>query len=177
VGPKPQPRKPDIRKDRREVDPLDSRAARGKALDALARRDYASVQLRSKLVEDGFDAAVVDALIERLQTEKLLDDRRYLENFVTYHAGRGQGPNRVRADLVRLGVAKEEAEAALGAYPDWPAQLNRARQKKFGSSRPTNYADRQRQARFLAYRGYTGALIRTALGVDTDLDVDTTDES
>jgi regulatory protein len=51
-------------------------------------------------------------------------------------------------------------------------QLKKARQKKFGAALPTNYADRQRQSRFLAYRGFTGAQIRTALGFDIDLDVD-----
>jgi len=128
------------------------------------------------LCDKGFDAAVVDELIERLRAEKLLDDRRYLENFVSYHAARGQGPNRVRAGLRKLGVAPAESEASLEAYPDWDGQLGRARQKKFGTSLPTNYADRQRQAQFLAYRGFSSAQIRSALGLDTDLDADPKDE-
>jgi regulatory protein len=105
----------------------------------------------------------------------LLDDRRYLENFVSYHAARGHGPHRVRADLRKLGIGLAEADSGLDAYPDWSAQLERARQKKFGTSLPNNYADRQRQARFLAYRGFTSAQIREALGLDIDLDVDTKD--
>ena len=161
---------------RREVDPLDGRAARAAALDALARRDHASDELRRKLRDKGYDAGVVDALIERLIAERLLDDRRFLQNFVAYHAARGHGPNRVRFDLRKLGLKTAEAESSLESYPDWTAQLTSARQKKFGSSPPTNYADRQRQARFLAYRGYTGAQIRAALGFDTDLDADTAEE-
>ena len=112
----------------------------------------------------------------RLRAEKVLDDGRYLENFVTYHAGRGQGPHRVRANLRNLGLPGAEIDAALAAYPDWLTQLKRAREKKFGTSLPTNYADRQRQAQFLAYRGFSGAQIRSALGLDTDLDADTKDE-
>ena len=167
------PKRPDI-PGRREVDPLDARAARVAALDALARRDHASTELQRKLRDKGYDGRVVDELIERLIAEKLLDDRRYLQNFVAYHAARGQGPNRVRADLRKLGLT--DAESSLDDYPDWVAHLKRARQKKFGTSLPTNYADRQRQARFLAYRGYTGAQIRAALGFDTELDADTTEE-
>jgi regulatory protein len=173
----PTPRRRSIGVGRREVDALDARAARSTALDILARRDHASGELRAKLLSKGFDAAVVGELIERLLTEHLLDDRRYLGNFVAYHAGRGQGPNRVRTDLRKLGLETAEIDSAIAAYPDWTAQLDRARQKKFGTSRPTNYADRQRQARFLAYRGFTGAQIRASLGLDTDLDMDTTDES
>ena len=167
------PKRPDI-PGRREVDPLDARAARVAALDALARRDHASTELQRKLRDKGYDGRVVDELIERLIAEKLLDDRRYLQNFVAYHAARGQGPNRVRADLRKLGLT--DAKSSLDDYPDWVAHLKRARQKKFGTSLPTNYADRQRQARFLAYRGYTGAQIRATFGFDTDLDADTTEE-
>lgn len=158
---------------RSEVEPLDSRAARVAALDALARRDHPAEDLRRKLVVKGYDAALVAELIERLCVEKLIDDRRYVENFIAYHAGRGQGPLRVRADLRRIGIADALIEDAVEAYPDWLVQLRKAHQKKFGAQRPTHYADRQRQARFLGYRGFTGAQIRMALGFDTDLDVDT----
>jgi regulatory protein len=170
------PKRPDILR-RREVDPLDARGARVAALDALARRDHASSDLRRKLRDKGYDGAVVDELVERLVHEKLLDDRRYLQNFVAYHAARGQGPNRVRADLRKLGLTTPDVESSLDDYPDWVGHLKRARQKKFGTSLPTNYADRQRQARFLAYRGFTGAQIRAAFGFDTDLDEGTTEES
>ena len=146
------------------------------ALDALARRDHASGALRRKLIDKGYDPAVVDAEIARLCAEKLIDDGRYLENFVAFHAARGHGPNRVRADLRTLELPPGQVESSLQAYPDWISQLKRAQQKKFGSSPPTNYADRQRQARFLAYRGFSGAQIRAALGLDTDLDADTTDD-
>jgi regulatory protein len=91
---------------------------------------------------------------------------------VAYHAGRGQGPHRVRAKLRGLDLGGAEIDAALAAYPDWLTQLKAAREKKFGTSLPTNYADRQRQAQFLAYRGFSGAQIRSALGTDTDLDAE-----
>jgi regulatory protein len=129
--------------------------------------------LRRKLRDKGFDAAIVDELIEKLRAEKLLDDRRYLENFVAYHAARGHGPDRVRADLLKLGIGASESDPSVESYRDWSGQLERARQKKFGTSLPNNYADRQRQARFLAYRGFTNAQIREALGPEIDLDMDT----
>jgi regulatory protein len=166
------PRKPSSRSAGREFDPLDSRAARAAALDALSRRDHTSEELRGKLLGKGYDAAVIAELVNRLRAEKLLDEGRYLENFVAYHAGRGQGPNRVRANLRHLGLSGAQIDAALTDFPDWLTQLKRAREKKFGTSLPTNYADRQRQAQFLAYRGFTGAQIRSALGLDTDLDAD-----
>jgi len=146
------------------VAPLDARAARAQALDALARRDHSSEDLRRKLLEKGYDAAVVASLLDGLRAEKLVDDGRYLENFVAYHAARGQGPLRVRAELRRHGLAGPPVEECLDAYPDWIVRLREARQKKFGAALPNNYADKQRQARFLGYRGFTSTQIGTALG-------------
>ena len=51
----------------RPVEPLDARAARVAALDALARRDYASEDLRLKLIEKGYDASVVSPLLDALR--------------------------------------------------------------------------------------------------------------
>ena len=157
----------------RPVEPLDARAARVAALDALARRDYASEDLRLKLLEKGYDTSVVSPLIEALRDEKLLDDRRYVENFVGYHAARGQGPLRIRRDLRRHGLQGSVVEECLDTYPDWIAQLQKARLKKFGAKPPNTYVDRQPQARFLSYRGFTSTQIRMALGFDVELDSDT----
>ena len=143
------------------------------ALDALARRDYASEDLRRKLLEKGYDAAVVAPLLDALRAEKLLDDRRYMENFVGLsccHAAR----DRCACARNCAGTAWRDSlvEECLDAYPDWIAHLRTRRQKKFGAQLPNNYADTQRQARFLGYRGFTSAQIRMALGFDIDLDAD-----
>jgi regulatory protein len=154
------------------VEPLDARAARVAALGALARRDYSCEDLRLKLLEKGYDASVVLPLLDALRGEKLLDDRRYLENFVAYHAARGQGPLRIRVDLRRHGLLGPQVEEYLDAYPDWLTLLKKARLKKFGAKPAKNYAERQLQARFLGYRGFTSAQIRMALGFDVEIDSD-----
>ena len=154
------------------MDPLDSRAARVAALDALARRDHASGELRRKLQDKGYAPALVDEVVDRLIDEKLVNDRRYVESFIGFHAARGHGPQRVRSDLQKLALQRELVEEGLAAFGDWLPHLHKARQKKFGAQLPTHYPDKQRQARFLAYRGYTGAQIRMALGFDTDIDVE-----
>jgi regulatory protein len=138
----------------------------------LARRDHAEEDLRRKLLEKGYDSSVVTPLLDALRAEKLLNNRRYIENFVAYHAARGQGPLRVRAELRRKGLAGPMVEECLGAYAEWIARLRDARVKKFGAALPADYAESQRQARFLNYRGFTGPQIRAALGFDVELDAD-----
>jgi regulatory protein len=151
----------------------DARAARAAGLDSLARRDHSAAELRRKLIEKGYATSVAAHAVDRLCDEKLVDDRRYVENFVSLRAARGQGPLRIRADLKKSGIEGELVEHALEAYPDWLLQLRKAHQKKFGTRQLSDYADRVRRARFLSYRGFTGGQIRMALGFDTDLDVDT----
>ena len=111
-------------------------------------------------------------LLEELRAERLLDDRRYVENFVAYHASRGQGPAKVRQGLRDKGLRGELIEECLNAYGDWLKHLKEVQRKKFGAAPATDFAARQRQMRFLGYRGFTSAQIRTALGFDIDIDSD-----
>jgi regulatory protein len=139
-------------------------------LDALARRDLPSEDLRRKLLEKGYDSGIVAPLIEALRAEKLVNDERYVENFVAYHAARGQGPARVRLGLRQKGLEDSLIEECLAAYPDWMLHLLEAQRKKFGAKEPSNYSERHRHARFLSYRGFTSAQIRSALGFDVEAD-------
>ena len=138
----------------------------------LARRDRASGELGAKLRDLGYDSEVVTAVVERLVAEKLVDDHRYVDNFLRYHAGRGQGPLRIRQELRQAGLSGPLVEDAIAAHPDWVEGARRARLKKFGSRPPASAADRARQMRFLGYRGFTSAEIRAALGWDVDLGLD-----
>jgi regulatory protein len=121
------------------------------------------------LLDKGYDEGILAGVIDRLIAEHLIDDRRYVDNFVVYHAARGQGPLRVRMQLRQIGLTGEIVESALANFPEWSLKMQEARKKKFGAALPSDYAERQRQAKFLSYRGFTGAQIRAGLGFDTDL--------
>ncbi len=150
-------------------DPADPKAARQAALHLLARRDFSSSELRSKLEKRGFDRTVVAELIEALQRERLVNDSRYVEHFVSYHAARGQGPIRIARELRSLKVDAELIDRFMAEGQDWAARAREVREKKFGRALPENYAEKAKQARFLQYRGFTGSQIRAALGTDIDL--------
>jgi regulatory protein len=148
----------------------DPEAARMTAVALLARRDLASGELRQKLVSQGYDAAVAAAVVAELIEERALDDARYSENYVAYHAGRGQGPVRIGADLRSLGVPSTLVEAALGTGHDWRELARTVRTRKFGAESPGDWTEKTRQARFLQYRGFSSDHIRAA--TDAELDPD-----
>jgi regulatory protein len=153
-----------------EVSPSDSSAARTAAIGWLARRDYASGELRARLERKGFDAAVVESTLTGLAEERLLDDARYAQHYVAYSASRGHGPLRVAAELKALDLPGDLIDAALAGGPDWRLLASQVRRRKFGSELPADWPEKARQARFLQYRGFSSDHIRLALGADFDLD-------
>ena len=146
--------------------------ARGAAIALLARRDFASGELRQKLEHQGFDPAVTVEVIAELVEERMLNDARYAENYVSYHADRGEGPLRIEADLASFGVPAELIKAALDAGPDWRARAREVRIRRFGLEEPKTWPQKAKQGRFLQYRGFSSDHIRAALGPDFEPDSD-----
>ena len=140
------------------------------ALRLLARRGFATAELRERLAAKGFAAADIEASVAELSAMKALDDARYAENYVAYHAGRGEGPLRIGAQLRRLGVTDGLIETALAQGPDWRALARKVRHGRFGAKTPADWPEKARQARFLQYRGFSADHIRAATGADPDLD-------
>ncbi len=161
-----RPRKPDS-------DPAeaDERTVRTAALALLAGRDFGRVELARRLERRGYPESLVEAVIAGLVAERLLSESRYLEQFVRQHAARGQGPVRIRAELLGRGIADDDIEAALdGAGEDWIAIARETRRRRFGAAGPADYRERARQGKFLQYRGFTSEQIRAALGPGDDSD-------
>jgi regulatory protein len=144
--------------------------ARTTAVALLARRDFASAELRAKLCSKGFEEAAAEQVIVELAARGVLDDRRFAENYINWHSGRGQGPVRIAAQLRSCGLPEGLVDAAIVSGPDWYALARRVRSAKFGRQPPASWADKARQARFLQYRGFSSDHIRTATGADPDVD-------
>jgi regulatory protein len=153
-----------------EAKARDPDAARTAAIAQLARRDFASGELRLKLESLGYDGAIVAGLIAQLTEERILNDARCAEHYVAYHAARGYGPLRIAADLRSLGLPDALIDSALGTGPDWRKLAQEVRARKFGVETPEEWAEKTRQARFLQYRGFSSDHIRAATGADFDAD-------
>jgi regulatory protein len=134
----------------------------------LAVRDFAAAELEGRLTARGFEPAVARSVIEEFTASGALNETRYAHNYVTWHAGRGQGPLRIAADLKRQGVAATLVEAALAQQADWAELARRLCRAKFGAGAPASWREKARQMRFLQYRGFSADHIRAATGADPD---------
>jgi regulatory protein len=145
-------------------------AARDAAVALLARRDFAGLELRTRLTARGFEPQAAEEAVAQLTAEGVVNDARYACNYVTYHAGRGQGPVRIAAGLRARGLAAADIEAALASGPDWRALANTVRARRFGKASPASWKEKARQARFLQYRGFSADHTRAATGIVPDTD-------
>ncbi len=162
---------------RRKPDPAalaaagDPQAARLAALKLLNRRDYGVRELGEHLVARGFERPTADTAVQALVTERLVDDARFAEHFVAYHANRGQGPVKIAHRLREAGVTGEQIAAAVDAGDaGWRERCAAARRRRFGAKAPASWAERGRQARFLSQRGFSAEQIRAAIGQGFDED-------
>lgn len=144
---------------------------RKKAMDLLARREHAVVELQQKVQayakKQELDEREVAIVIEELLDDGLVSDERFTEAFVRYRRNNGYGPRRIQTELRERGVSEKIQAAYLDfADPQWLEQVAQVRCKRFGESLPEDYKERARQARFLQYRGFTTDQARWALAGD-----------
>jgi regulatory protein len=130
----------------------------------LARREHARTELGRKLSQRGFSESLVGEVLDALEAENLLSDRRFTESFVEQRMARGQGPLKIRHELRERGISAELAKQCIDAVrQSWCEQALAVRHKRFGAESPADIRERSRQARFLAQRGFEQEHIRFAL--------------
>lgn len=142
-------------------------SARNKGLDLLSRREHSVAELHAKLVLRDFDADAIDVAIDALVHDGLLSDERFAAGFVASRIRKGQGPIRIRGELIQRGVADELIARHLEQVDvDWIQLARSVRDRKYGVTRITGYRERARQSRFLQHRGFSGEQIRAAVDDD-----------
>jgi regulatory protein len=86
--------------------PAPSKSCYDQAVALLAQRSHFEGELRVKLTRRGHSATETRDVLERLRRQGYLDDRRTAEEWLGVRRRRGDGPRRLTAGLVRLGVAR-----------------------------------------------------------------------
>ncbi|CAB3796995.1 Regulatory protein RecX [Paraburkholderia caffeinitolerans] len=134
------------------------RSLKGRALGYLSRREYSRAELSRKLMPFTENADELEALLDALEREGWLSDARFAESVVYRRAAR-VGAGRIVSELKRHAVGDELIEEVNAQLRE--TELARARavwQKKYGQL-PETPAERARQARFLAARGFSMSII------------------
>lgn len=141
---------------------IKKKTALEKATDLLAHMEQSSTTLRRKLLARKYDAAEVDAAIDKLKQHGYIDDadtcRRQFENFYS------EGKLSIRQIIIKLiqrGFDKEFIEGLIPDDVDEHERLaaTRALDKKFNRD---NF-NRAKAWQFLSARGFDGEIISAVI--------------
>lgn len=150
-------------------------SVKGRALRYLAQREHSRLELEQKLsrrVQDTPEAsagAQIAQALDELTAHGLISAERVAESVLTSRAPR-YGVHRLRQTLQAKGLDADLVAATLQQAR--PTELARARDlwlRRYGTP-AQDATERARQMRFLAGRGFDGAVVRTVVqgGGDPD---------
>ena len=144
-------------------------SVKARAVSLLAQREYSRQELTEKLTAEDVSPEELALALAQLEAKGLVDDARVVETLVNRRAGK-LGGMRLRQESQAKGVSPELVAETMAGLKD--SELARARtvwQKKFGQLASSS-AERHKQARFLASRGFSGEVVRQVVaGVEDDL--------
>ena len=134
-------------------------SVKARAVSLLAQREYSRQELTDKLTAAQASPEEVEQALAQLEAKGLVNDARVVETLVNRRSGK-LGASRLRQELQAKGVSAElVAETMTGLKGTELARAKAVWQKKFGQLAATS-AERNKQARFLASRGFSGDVVR-----------------
>ncbi|PIY27758.1 MAG: recombination regulator RecX [Comamonadaceae bacterium CG_4_10_14_3_um_filter_60_42] len=147
---------------------FDQPSLKGRALRLLSGREHSRTELERKLQRYEEEPGTLALALDDLQAKGFISEQRVVASVVNRRAAKF-GVSRIRQELQEKGLAPElVAEAVSGLRTTELARAREVWQKKFGKS-PQDAAERARQMRFLASRGFGGDTIhRVVSGGDDD---------
>ena len=140
---------------------MKNKSALQKATDLLANQEQSSAVLRKKLLARKYDAAEVDAAIEKLKNYKYLDDEDACRTqFERFYSENRLGVQEIVLKLIRRGFDKDFIENLI------PNDINeherRVAEKLLAKKFPENL-ETSKAWRFLAAKGFDSEIISAAI--------------
>ena len=130
----------------------------------LSRREHSRKELLSKLVRKGLPLGLCEEQIAKFVENDIQSDVRFAESLIRGRVAKGQGENRVRQELREHNISDSAVSSALTEIdPDWFELARRVKVKKFGEQTEVDWQKKQKQIRFLQYRGFTHEQIQYAM--------------
>ena len=151
---------------------LRSRQMRERALELLYRKPQSRRELTRKLNEWGAGPEEADAVCDRMEELGYLNEAAYAARIVEVYSARGFGEKKLRDELYRRGVPREEWDEALARVEDATQAIDDFLQKKL-TGWTGDRKQLQKVTAALARRGFSWSDIRDALArYETGIDIE-----
>ena len=142
---------------------------KGRALRLLSGREYSRAELERKLAPHEETPGALAKALDELQAKDFINEQRVVDSVLHRRAPK-LGAQRIRHELQAKGLGPEVVAEAVEQLRT--TEVVRARavwRKKFGDP-PADAAERAKQMRFLATRGFGGDAIRKVVSRTSDED-------
>jgi len=140
---------------------------RGRALAMLARREHTRAEMTRKLAPHAESPEQIERLLDALVARGWLSEARFAESRANALA-RKFGSRKIEHDLRSRGVSAEVVEQTVERSLAQELENCRAAwQRKYGVL-PQDAAERGRQMRFLAGRGFSAEVVHQVLKAGED---------
>jgi regulatory protein len=141
----------------------DAKIIRHKLTRLLSRREHSQTELRKKLADLELDRDLVDDTIAQFAKKDIQSDVRYAEAVVRGAYRKGKGPVFIQRTLHNHDIDFQLVGALTKDESfDWFESSKAVRVKRFGDELPDDWTYKQKQMRFLQYRGFTQEQIKYA---------------
>lgn len=143
--------------------------AKLRAMNLLQSREYTTAQLRSKLQQGFYPAAVIEQALEYVASFHYTDDLRYAVDYITYQES-NKSRRRIEQDLLTKGIARDVIGQAWskwqeqGGMQDEVAMIKELLSKKRYQPENADYKEQQKLYAFLLRKGFSAEAIRKAMG-------------
>ena len=147
---------------------------KGRALRLLSAREQSRTELERKLAPHAETPEQLAQVLDELQAKDFISETRVVESVINRRQAK-LGASRIRRELQGKGIAADVVAEAMDGLK--ATELERAREvwrKKFDSKTDApsmaeiSPAERARQMRFLAARGFGADAIRRVMSRDED---------
>lgn len=130
----------------------------------LAGREHSQHELLNKLLQRDFERALCLEWIEKYRQHNLQSDERFTESLIRGRSNKGIGENRIRNELREHQIDPDLIEFVLRELDiDWFELAAKVYHKKYPFPKSDDYKVRQKQQRFMYYRGFTQEQINYAI--------------
>ena len=131
-----------------------------KALDLVSRREHSRYELMQKLDKRYPNTTpIIEDVLDKLETNKILDDERFAEMYLNSRARKGFGPKKIEMELNSRKVNSLFISNAIEAYETWLENAQKVLKKKFKDQKPIDYQSKMKQKQFLFSRGFSAPII------------------
>ncbi|MDR0805496.1 MAG: recombination regulator RecX [Enterobacteriaceae bacterium] len=141
-----------------------------RAMRLLAQRDFSEQEMRRKLAAHSsfgcfgnhhsaenvpVSEESIDQVIAYCYQHNWLNDTNYACRFVLSRSNKGYGSQRIQSELQQKGISRDDISLAMSECGiDWYEKARELASKRFGSELSTDWKEKSKVQRYLAYRGF-----------------------